>query len=196
MLSAIPSVNALPVPLALITTVEPLILTAPVVFPAVSVLPAPDARVVLPEEESVVNAPVDGVSVPMAVLLIPVAVVLKLAEVIVNALAPVLTDDALRPDKVSAPEVPVIFTAPVVTVKPLEAVNNPADVIVPVPVVAMLPEVDSTPFSLMVSVVTPPDFTTNALFVPALVSLITKAGAVPASVKVKEVAVPVSDDSS
>ena len=40
-----------------------------------------------------------------------------------------------------APEVPVMLTAPVVTVKPLEAVNKPAEVMVPVEVVLMLPEV-------------------------------------------------------
>ena len=40
-----------------------------------------------------------------------------------------------------APEVPVMLTAPVVTVKPLEAVSKPAEVMVPVEEVEMLPEV-------------------------------------------------------
>ena len=40
-----------------------------------------------------------------------------------------------------APEVAVMLTAPVVTVKPLEAVSKPAEVMVPVEVVLMLPEV-------------------------------------------------------
>ena len=38
-----------------------------------------------------------------------------------------------------APEVAVMLTAPVVTVKPLEAVSKPAEVIVPVEVVLILP---------------------------------------------------------
>jgi len=106
----------------------------PVVLP-IAVFPVPvvamftlDAPVVpkevAPEEERVVNAPVDGVVAPMAVELIPVAVVLKLLEVIVKALAPVEILEASKPDKERVPDVAVKFKAPVVKVKPLEAVSN------------------------------------------------------------------------
>jgi hypothetical protein len=87
-------------------------------------------RVVAPVLLSVVKAPVLAVVAPMAVELIPVAVVLKLLEVIVRALAPVLIDEAPRPDRARAPEVPVMLTAPVVTVKPLLAVRVLATVTV------------------------------------------------------------------
>ena len=73
--------------------------------------------------------------------LIPVPVVLMLLAVMVSAEAPVLIEEAPRPERLSAPEVPVIFTAPVVTVRPLEAVRSPAEVMVPEPVAEMLPEV-------------------------------------------------------
>jgi hypothetical protein len=78
----------------------------------------------------------------MAVPLIPVAVVLKLLEVNVRALDPVLIEEAFKPERARAPEVAVRLSAPAVRVKPLEAVNNPADVIVPDPVVEMFPEVE------------------------------------------------------
>jgi hypothetical protein len=87
---------------------------------------------------TVVNLPVDAVVAPMAVELIPVAVVLKLDDVTVRALAPVLIDEADRPDRLRVPEVPVKLTAPVVRVSPLEAVNSPAEVMAPVPVVEIL----------------------------------------------------------
>ena len=79
--------------------VEPYRFKVPVVLPAAKVEPAPEARVVLPVEERVVKAPVEGVVAPMAVLLMPVAVVLKLAEVKVRSLAPVLMLEAPRPDR-------------------------------------------------------------------------------------------------
>lgn len=41
----------------------------------------------------------------------------------VKSAPPVLIEDAPNPDKVNAPEVPVKFNAPVVTVRPLLAVN-------------------------------------------------------------------------
>ena len=77
----------------------------------------------------------------MLVELMPVLVVLKLEEVMVKALAPVLMEDADRPDKVKAPLVAVRFMAPVVKVNPLLAVSKPAEVMTPDPVVVMLPVV-------------------------------------------------------
>ena len=47
--------------------------------------------------------------------------------------------------KSTAPEVEVKFNAPVVKVKPFDAVRSPAEVIVPVPEVAMLPDEASPP---------------------------------------------------
>ena len=194
-LSAIPRERALPVPLATRETVEPLRLRAPVVLPAVKVAPLPVEREVLPEDERVVKAAEEGVVAPIAVLLIPVAVVLKLEEVMVKALAPVEILDAPRPERVSAPEVPVIVTGPVVTVRPLEAVRRADEVMVPSkPVVVKLPEVVALPFSSTVKEVKPLDWTVIALLTAALVSLMTKAFAVPALVRVKDVAVPESED--
>ena len=187
-LSAIPKVRALPMPLALIPTVDPLSVTAPVVLPAVRVDPAPDERVVLLFEAKVVNAPVDLVSVPIAVLLIPVVVVLKLVAVTkklpavrLKLLTPVLILEVPSPVKEIAPEVPVMFTAPAATVNPLVAVSSPLDVIVAPLVVEILPEVCNTPFSSMVNLAVPPfEYTAKALLVtPVLVSLIAIAAPVP-----------------
>ena len=61
-----------------------------------------------------VNLPVDAVVAPMAVELIPVAVVLKFPDVKVKLLAPLLIDEADNPDKDNVPEVAVKFSAPVV----------------------------------------------------------------------------------
>src|SRR5882672_2747634 len=77
---------------------------------------------------SVVTAAVDGVVVPSAVPLMPVAVVTKLFAVISRLFAPVLIVDAPNPDNESAPEVAVRSNAPVVWVKPFVAVNNPSEV--------------------------------------------------------------------
>lgn len=176
--------------------VAPFNVVVPVVFPAVRLLPAPDAKEVVPDEVRVVKAAVEGVSVPMAVPLIPVAVVLKFAAVIVRSLEPVLIDEADNPESERAPDVAVRFNAPVVWVKPFDAVSNPLEVIVPVPVVAIFPVVDNVPFSLIVKVLTPPDWIASEVFVAALVSLMTKALAVPALVKVKDVAVPLSVEAS
>jgi hypothetical protein len=157
------------------------------------------ASVRLPEKEAfdvvvkVVKLPVDGVVAPIAVPLIPVAVVLKLAEVNVKAFEPVSIDDAPRPDKVSAPEVPVMLTAPVVVVKPLEAVSKPFDVIVPPAVVWIFPVVDRVPSSLIVNFETPPDWISRDVLVAPFVSLMIKAVAVPALVRDKEVDVPRPD---
>lgn len=132
--------------------------TLPVEVLAILTLAAPAvARSVLPVEERVVKAAVEAVVAPMAVLLMPVEVVLKLLAVMVRSLAPVLIEEAPKPESVSAPEVAVKFKAPVVWVRPLEAVNKPAEVIVPDPVVVILPEVETTPFSLMVNFGVPSD---------------------------------------
>jgi len=91
---------------------------APVKFNAPEELrvtvPVPCPKFVVPVEESELKAPVPGVVAPIAVPLIPVAVVLKLLDVKVMALEPALTDEAPRPERANAPEVPVRFNAPVV----------------------------------------------------------------------------------
>ena len=109
-------------------------------------------KVVVPEELKVVKLPVEGVVAPMAVELMPVAVVLKLEEVMVRALAPVLIEEADRPERAKAPEVAVRLRAPVVKVRPLEAVRVPAEVIVPVPVVEILPGVVMFPEAKVIPV--------------------------------------------
>src|SRR5947199_150527 len=127
--------------------VEPFKVSAPVLLPAVNMLPAPDASIVLPFEERVVKAAVAGVDAPIAVPLIPVAVTLKLPEVINKLFTPASIDEAASPERASAPALAVKFNAPEVWVKPFEAVRSPAEVIVPVPVVAMVPLVERLPFS-------------------------------------------------
>ena len=84
------------------------------------VVNAPLPAVVAPIE---VKLPAAGVVTPIAVELIPVAVVLKLDEVMVKPLAPVLIEEADRPDMAKAPEVAVRFSAPVVSVRPLPIVK-------------------------------------------------------------------------
>jgi hypothetical protein len=145
------------VPLVEILPAEVIVVPVEPYPPAISSEPVDDVRAVAPVEERVVKAPVEAVVAPIAVLLIPVAVVLKLLEVIVNAFDPVLIEDAPNPDRASAPEVLVIFTAPVVTVNPSEAVNSPAEVIAPEPVVETFPEVETVPSSVIVNFDTPPD---------------------------------------
>jgi len=126
-------------------------------LPAVKIEPAVEDRTVFPVDPSPVKAPVEAAVAPMAVLLIPVAVVLKLADVMVKSLAPVLMLEAPRPDRARDPEVAVRLKAPVVWVSPLLAVKVPAEVMVPDPVVLMLPVVDRVPASVMVKVGEPPD---------------------------------------
>jgi hypothetical protein len=96
----------------------------PVALPIVVALPPVLARVVVLVLDRVLKAPVEAVVAPIAVELIPVAVVLKLDEVTVRALEPVLILEAPRPLKAKAPLVAVRLRAPVVRVKPLEAVSN------------------------------------------------------------------------
>ena len=102
-LSAIPKLNPLPTPFALIATVEPFKLNAPVVFPAVNVLAAVDASVVFPVEDSVVNAAVDGVDAPIAVAFMPVAVVVKLPEVMSRLFTPASIVEAHLPTHAPPP---------------------------------------------------------------------------------------------
>ncbi len=117
----------------------------------------------MPEIEAVpvvvrlVKLPVDGVVKPMAVPLIPVAVVLRLFELIIMLFPPASIDAAVKPESARVPEDAVRFNAPPVNVKPLEAVSKPALVIVPVPVVKIFPEVVRLPFSLISRVADPLD---------------------------------------
>ena len=152
-------------------SVLPAICTSPVVLPPiVRVLKSvvwiergAPASVRLPENEAfpvvvrVVKLPVDGVVTPIAVLLMPVAVVVKLDDVNVRAFAPASNVDAPSPVRTIAPDVPVIFTAPAVTVRPFEAVKSPLDVIVPPDVVRRFPIVERFPFSEIVNVAEPLD---------------------------------------
>ena len=130
-LSAIPRDRLLPVPLALRETVEPLILTAPVVLPAVKVDPEEEATVVFPTDERVVKYPAEGLRAPITVELIPVASTLKLDEVNKVLLLPTSNVNPERPVAEILPDVPFIFKAPVVRVKPFDAVRLPDAVIVP-----------------------------------------------------------------
>ena len=88
------------------------------------VAPLPEERVVLLLEERVVKAAVDGVEAPIAVLLIPVEVVLKLLEEMVNALDPVEIEEPLNPERLRVPLVAVRLSAPDERVNPLEAVKS------------------------------------------------------------------------
>ena len=101
--------------------------------------------------------PVEGVVAPIAVEFIPVEVVLKLPDVMVRLFAPVEIDEAPSPDRVKEPEVEVKESAPVVSVRPFDAVRVPALVIVPDPVVDIFPEVERVPSSLIVNLEDPPD---------------------------------------
>ena len=106
---------------------------------------------------------------------------------------PKLRVEADSPVRLSNPDVPVIFTAPVVTVRPLEAVSNPFEVIVPPVLVDMFPLVERTPFSFIVSFDTPADWISREVLVAALVSFRTKAVAAPAFVKENDVETPRPD---
>ena len=97
-------------------------------------------RVKAPLALRLVKAPVFGVVAPMAVLLIPVAVVLKLPEVTIKLFTPVLTDDSAPAVTFKAPaefrarmpEVAVeIVKLPPVLVQPEE----PPELMVTIPLV-------------------------------------------------------------
>jgi hypothetical protein len=140
------------VPVALPRTIFPV----PVV--AIFTSDAPEVpRFVVPVDDKVVNAPVDGVVAPIAVLFIPVDVVLKLFEIIVRSFAPKLMLDADSPERDSAPDVAVRLRAPLDNVNPFDAVSSAFEVIVPVPVVAIFPLVVKFPNSLIVRVADPDD---------------------------------------
>jgi hypothetical protein len=117
-----------------IKLISPVVLppSVKVLFAVVCILLGAPERVRLPAIEAfdvvvrVVNAPVEGVVAPIAVALIPVAVVLKLDDVNVKAFEPVSIDEAPKPERLIAPEVPVKLIAPVVSVNPLLAVRSPA----------------------------------------------------------------------
>lgn len=100
---------------------------APVLFPILTVL----ALAFVP----MFTAPV----VPESNVKVPVVPVVSEKLLV----APVERLDAPSPDNESVPEVAVKLSAPLVSVKPFEAVNKPADVIVPVPVVTRLPVVET-----------------------------------------------------
>lgn len=123
-----------PVELPTVTFPVPVVAIVTLLAPAVAIF-------VAPVEDNVVNAPVDAVVAPIAVLFIPVAVVLKCPEVNVMSFAPEFIEEALKPERAKAPEVAVKLSAPVVRVKPFDAVSDPAEIIVPVPVVEIFPEV-------------------------------------------------------
>jgi hypothetical protein len=103
----------------------PLLITwnVPLELPMV-VFPLLEAKVVVPVDDNVVNAPVEALVAPIAVLLIPVLVVLKYSEVMVNGFDPVLIEEALRFERAKVPLVAVRFNAPDERVNPLEAVSN------------------------------------------------------------------------
>lgn len=81
---------------------------------AVPLLTIKFSIVIVPLAARSENAPVDLVVAPIAVLFIPVAVVLKLLDVNVNAFAPVFIEEALSPERLTVPLVAVRFNAPVV----------------------------------------------------------------------------------
>ena len=110
---------------------------APVPVVAMLTADAPAvARLVMPLDERVVKAPVEVVVAPMAVALIPVAVVLKEPEVMRRLAAPVEMEDSESPEMVRTPLVAVRFKAPVVRVRPLEAVRVEENL--PVPMISRL----------------------------------------------------------
>src|SRR5579871_6183126 len=183
--SKVPREGTVPTPSKLLTVV------VPVVLPIVVFAPAPEAKTVVLFEESVVKAAVDGVVNPIAVELIPVAVVLKLPLVNKMLLEPVLIEALVIPVRLSVPDVAVRFNAPVVWVKPFCAVRSALEVMVPrSPVVVREPLVVALPFSSTVREVNPLFLTTKALFTAALVSLITTALPVPALVSASPVVLP------
>ncbi len=91
---------------------------------------------------------------------------------------------------------PVLLLMPPDAEIPPEAVSKPADVTVPLPVVVIFPDVEIVPSSEIVSLLVPPDLISSAVLVAPFVSLIINDGAVPALVKVNDVAVPELLDSS
>ena len=104
-------------------------------------VPAPAPIVTLPlvvasvaprVDASVVNAPVEALVAPIAVELIPVDVVVKCPLVKLMSFVPAEIDEAERPASVIVPLEEVRFNAPVVCVKPFEAVRVEENFPVPV----------------------------------------------------------------
>jgi hypothetical protein len=129
--------------------------------------PAVEDRVVAPVDESVVKAAVPGVVAPMFVPLIPVLVVLKYSELIVNALEPVEIEDALRPESARLPLVAVRLSAPDERVKPLEAVSNWLIVAEPLMAVPTLACPMVIPVALAVPILIVPPVPPDAVAAPA-----------------------------
>jgi hypothetical protein len=143
--------------------------------------------------------------VPFESLIVRVPFALDAPSVTIGVVFERVSGDA--PDNVTVPLAAIVVapaTAPVFVIPPLlllippvidapppDTVSAPAEVIVPVPVVEILPDVERTPFSLIVSLLTPPDCMSRDVFVAAFVSLITNAVAVPSLVSVSEVDSPV-----
>ena len=76
------------------------------------------SKVIVLFAASVVNAPEDLVSVPMAVLFIPVEVTLKLLDEIVKLFPPVSIEEVPKPERFKLPDVAVKLSGPVVRVSP------------------------------------------------------------------------------
>jgi hypothetical protein len=117
-------------------------LRVPLALP-IAVLPEVLARVVPWVLLRVVKAPVLAVEAPIAVELMPVALAVKLDDVMLSELVPALIVEALRPLRFRVPLVAVRLAAPVVRVSPLEAVNVWVTVNAPalVVVIPLLPRV-------------------------------------------------------
>jgi hypothetical protein len=117
----------------------------------------------------------------------------RLATLVVEATTkgavPVATVEVNCPDilMVDTPDrAPELMINPLIVLVEVGPLMAPALVIVPDPVVEILPEVDSVPSSLIVNLDTPPDRTSIAVLVPALVSSVIKEAAVPCWVRVKD----------
>ena len=110
------------------------------------------------------------------------------APALPNAIAPVYEP---VPMLTEVDPVVLILVAPV-TVKPELPVNSPAEVIVPVPVVEILPDVASVPSSVIVNLDDPLDWISMALWAePPSTSSISKVSAeLPALVNLNRVELP------
>jgi len=135
--------------------------------------------------ERLVKCPVDAESAPMAVPLMPVEVVLKLLEVKVKLLLPALITELPRLVILREPPDEVSDNAPPLWVRPLEAVSRPDEVIVPPLAVEILPLVTTVPSAVTEKLVTPFDWSARRVLAGELVSLITRAVAVPSLLIVK-----------
>lgn len=167
--------------------------------PLVTLIPLPAVRFasVKPEPLPIKSLPLPAVEVSRPVP--PLAAESWACEETLPEASLTKTPAVDRAESVRVPEAlmvvvpaiaPVLVMPALLASIPPEAVNSPAEVMVPVPVVAMLPLVERLPSSSIVNFVTPPDLIAKAVpFVPVWVSLMTKALAVPALVKVKEVGV-------